>query len=35
YRMGWISRERLVELAQPLKKNDYGQYMLRIAEEDK
>lgn len=35
YRMGWISRDRLVELAQPLKKNDYGQYLLRLAEEEK
>lgn len=35
YRMGYITREELVELAQPLKKNGYGQYMLRIAEMDK
>lgn len=33
YRMGYIDREQLVELAQPLKKNDYGQYILRLAEE--
>ncbi|HJB24331.1 MAG TPA: glucose-1-phosphate thymidylyltransferase, partial [Candidatus Jeotgalibaca pullicola] len=33
YRMGYISREQLVELAQPLKKNEYGQYMLRLAEQ--
>lgn len=33
YRMGYISREQLIELAQPLKKNQYGQYMLRLAEE--
>lgn len=33
YRMGYISREQLVELAQPLKKNQYGQYMLRLAGE--
>lgn len=32
YRMGYISREQLVELAQPLKKNGYGQYLLRLAE---
>lgn len=31
YRMGYISREELIELAQPLKKNEYGQYMLRLA----
>lgn len=34
YRMHWISRENLIELAQPLKKNDYGQYLLRLAAED-
>lgn len=34
YRMHWISREKLIELAQPLKKNDYGQYLLRLATED-
>ncbi|SFH86722.1 glucose-1-phosphate thymidylyltransferase RfbA [Pisciglobus halotolerans] len=32
YRMGYITREQLIKLAQPLKKNGYGQYMLRIAE---
>ncbi|WP_293949046.1 glucose-1-phosphate thymidylyltransferase RfbA [uncultured Weissella sp.] len=35
YRMGYISVEQLEKLAQPLKKNDYGQYLLRIVEEDK
>lgn len=34
YRMHWISREKLIELARPLKKNDYGQYLLRLAAED-
>ncbi|MEK1385301.1 glucose-1-phosphate thymidylyltransferase RfbA [Limosilactobacillus fermentum] len=34
YRMGYINADKLVELAQPLKKNDYGQYLLRLAEED-
>ncbi len=34
YRMGYIDREQLIKLAQPLKKNNYGQYMLRIAEEE-
>ena len=32
YRMGYISKEHLVELAQPLKKNQYGQYLLCLAE---
>jgi glucose-1-phosphate thymidylyltransferase len=31
YEMGYISREKLLELAQPLKKNQYGQYLLAIA----
>ncbi|WP_056994880.1 glucose-1-phosphate thymidylyltransferase RfbA [Limosilactobacillus ingluviei] len=33
YRMGYINRDQLVKLAQPLKKNDYGQYLLRLAKE--
>lgn len=34
YHMGYIDREQLIKLAQPLKKNNYGQYMLRIAEQE-
>ncbi|HGQ2412547.1 TPA: glucose-1-phosphate thymidylyltransferase RfbA [Streptococcus pneumoniae] len=30
YRMGYISREDVLTLAQPLKKNEYGQYLLRL-----
>ena len=33
YRMGYIDKEQLVKLAQPLKKNDYVKYLLRLAEE--
>ena len=33
FRNKWISKEKLIELAQPLKKYHYGQYMLEIAEE--
>ncbi|MGX7329832.1 glucose-1-phosphate thymidylyltransferase RfbA [Enterococcus bulliens] len=33
YRMGYITKEELKELAQPLKKNQYGQYLLRLIEE--
>lgn len=33
YRMGYITKEELKELAQPLKKNQYGQYLLRLVEE--
>jgi glucose-1-phosphate thymidylyltransferase len=34
YRMGYIDIAQLEKLAQPLKKNDYGQYLLRIVEEE-
>lgn len=34
YRMGYIDKDKVYELAQPLKKNDYGQYLLRLIEED-
>lgn len=34
YEMGYISREELIELAQPLMKNQYGEYLLRRANED-
>lgn len=34
YEMGYISKEKLIELAQPLIKNQYGQYLLRRASED-
>ncbi|PZR18986.1 MAG: glucose-1-phosphate thymidylyltransferase [Flavobacterium psychrophilum] len=30
--MGYISKEKLIELATPLKKNEYGQYLLRLAD---
>lgn len=33
YRMGYINREKLIALAQPLKKNQYGQYLLRLVGE--
>ncbi|GMA70532.1 glucose-1-phosphate thymidylyltransferase [Leuconostoc litchii] len=35
YRMGYIDIVQLEKLAQPLKKNDYGQYLLRIVAEEK
>lgn len=34
YRMHYVTIEQLKELALPLKKNDYGQYLLRIVEEE-
>jgi glucose-1-phosphate thymidylyltransferase len=33
YRQGWITPEQLLALAQPLAKNGYGQYLLRILHE--
>ena len=33
YEMGYITKEQLIKLAQPLKKNQYGQYLLRRADE--
>ncbi|WP_306353563.1 glucose-1-phosphate thymidylyltransferase RfbA [Flavobacterium sp. '19STA2R22 D10 B1'] len=32
YEMDYISKDKLIELATPLKKNEYGQYLLRLAE---
>jgi len=31
FEMGYISKEKLLELAEPLKKNQYGQYLIRRA----
>ncbi len=33
YRQGWISKERMIELAQPMLKNQYGQYLLKVVDE--
>lgn len=33
YRNGWISKEKMFELAQPMIKNQYGQYLLKVIEE--
>ena len=33
YRRGWITEERMRELAQPMIKNQYGQYLLKVIEE--
>ena len=32
YTQGWITKEKMQELAQPMAKNQYGQYLLRMAE---
>lgn len=35
YEMSYISKDKLLELAQSLKKNQYGQYLIKIADEGK
>jgi len=32
YEMGYITKQKLIELAEPLKKNEYGKYLLKLAE---
>ena len=34
YRKGYITQEKLIELAQPMLKTDYGKYLMRVAEEN-
>lgn len=33
YRQGWIDEERMRELAKPMLKNQYGQYLLKVIDE--
>jgi len=33
YRMGYIDAEQLAALAQPIRRNDYGEYLMRISAE--
>lgn len=33
YRQGWISRDKIIKLATPMLKNQYGQYLMRIIDE--
>lgn len=33
YRMGWIDKEKMQQLAQPMIKNQYGQYLLKVVAE--
>lgn len=35
YRKGYITKTQLLELAEPLKKNEYGQYLIRLANQHK
>ena len=32
YRNGWINKEKMCQLAQPMLKNQYGQYLLKLTE---
>lgn len=33
YRHGWITREKMIELAKPMLKNQYGQYLMKVIDE--
>ena len=33
YRKGWITREEMLDLAEPMKKNEYGQYMINLVKD--
>ncbi|MBD5357941.1 MAG: glucose-1-phosphate thymidylyltransferase RfbA [Bacteroides sp.] len=33
YRQGWITKEKMIELAQPMLKNQYGQYLMKVVDE--
>ncbi|MDR2085155.1 MAG: glucose-1-phosphate thymidylyltransferase RfbA [Bacteroidales bacterium] len=32
YNSGWINKEKMIELAKPMEKNQYGQYLLKVVE---
>lgn len=34
YKKGWINAQRLKEVAEPMSKNEYGKYLLRLADEN-
>jgi len=33
YRKGWISKEKMIEMAKPMLKNQYGQYLMKVIDE--
>lgn len=33
YRKGWISREKMIEIARPMLKNQYGRYLMKVVDE--
>jgi glucose-1-phosphate thymidylyltransferase len=34
YKLGWVSREHVAAVAEPMKKNEYGRYLLRMLEQE-
>lgn len=35
FRKGWIGKEQLLECAEPMKKNEYGKYLIRLSENNR
>ena len=35
FKKGWIGKEQLIKIAQPMKKNSYGQYLLELTQNKK
>ena len=33
YRKGWIDKEKMLQIAQPMQKNQYGKYLLKVIDE--
>ena len=33
FRQGWISREKMAEIARPMLNNQYGQYLMKIMDD--
>lgn len=33
YRKGWITKEKMIEIAKPMLKNQYGQYLMKVIDE--
>ena len=34
YEQGWISKERLIDIARPMLKNQYGQYLMKLTDDE-
>jgi len=35
YKLGWMTADDVARLAQPMKKNEYGQYLLSMLEQER